>query len=500
MTEFKINFNNVFMDNFIKDLDANNTGYYVFVGKYDEWEDEETPPLPDLSIQKSDFDVRSNILFGKKLSSNDTAKLIRNIVWTSNTVYDMYDHRDPNLFDKDFYVTNSSDNIYKCLFNNNEQPSIFEPSNISNTVVETADGYIWKYMFTMSSEDMNKFSVGGLIPITPNTNIESSAVGGTIEVIIVNKGGLNYEVFNTGTIQTVVSNTIFRIENSASVSNGFYTNSAIYIETGSGAGSISEIVNYVSNTSGKFVTTAGALALDTSSQYIISPRVIVDGDGSGVLAYSTVDLDQGVIDKIFVQNTGSNYTFADIQIVANTIHGTGAEAEAIISPLTGHGADPANELGSNILGVTVNFIETESNTIPSLISFRQAGIVKDIKEYDSNDLYELSTFNNTVIFDISYVASTPFSEGEIINGFTSGATAEVINSSLSKCMVMMKSAADFINGEQVISGENGIQGTITNIVGRDINKYSGEILYYTNFPALTRQENSSETIKLILTI
>ena len=499
MSTFLKNFNNVIVDKLIEDLDANTTNYYVFAGKFKEWEDDEFPPNADLSLKTAEFDLRNDILFGKKITSADSAKMIRKVEWEANTTYDFYDHRDPDLFQKDFFVVNSANNVYKCLFNNNDEPSMFEPGFVSTEPVRTADGYLWKYMYTIEPSDANRFATDDFIPISPNTDIETSAVGGTIEVILVDDGGVDYEVFNIGTIQTVVSNTVFRIDNSAAVSNGFYTDSAIYIETGTGAGSISEIVNYVSNTSGKFITTANSLILDTTSEYIISPRVVVNGDGSGIVAYSTVDTTQGVVDQIFVQNTGSDYTFADIQIIANTIHGSGATAEAIISPLRGHGADPANELGADKLAITVNFTETESNTIPAEIDFRQAGIIRGVENFANTDLYEDSTFNHTVKFDTNYIAGTPFSNNEIVTGTISGAKAEIINVDLNTAKAQMITVTAFISGETVIS-DSGIQASITNLSGRDINKYSGEIMYYTNFSPLTRQELSSETVKLIIRI
>lgn len=500
MSAFLKNFNNLIIDKLVEDFDSNTTNYYVFGGKFKEWEDDELPPEANLSLQTSEFEVRNDLLFGKKINSTDTAKLIRKIVWSSNTVYDFYDHRDPDLLSKDFFVVNSANNVYKCLFNNSGNPSVNEPAYVGNNTVTTSDGYIWKYMYSIEPSAANRFATEGYIPISPNTDIETSAQGGTIEVVTVDNGGSNYQVYNTGTIQTVVSNTVFRIDNSASSTNNIYTTGAVYIETGTGAGSISEIVNYVSNTSGKFITTSDDLTLDTTSEYVISPRVVVDGDGSGIVAYSTVDLDQGIVDKIFVQNTGSDYSFADIEIVANTIHGTGATASAIISPLKGHGFDPANELGAEQLALTINFTETESNTIPSDIPFRQAGIIRGAENFSNTDLYTGSTFNHTVKFDTDYIAGVPFGNNEIITGSISGAEAEVIKADLDECKAQMISTTSFISGETVISENTGIQAVSTNFTGRDINKFTGEILYYTNFSPLTRQTLSSETIKLIIRI
>jgi hypothetical protein len=500
MTSFLNNFSNVIIDRIIDDVSANTTNYYVFAGRYYDWEDNNSPPEAELSIQAADFDLRRDILFGKRITASDIAKLIKKNQWTSNTVYDFYDHREPNLLDSDFFILNSANNVYKCLFNNSGQPSVAEPSYIGTNSVETADGYIWKYMYSMESSAVTKFANETMIPITANTDVRNAAVPGTIEVVIVDDGGSGYQVFNTGTIQTVVSNTVFRIEDTASSANNIYTTAALYIDTGTGAGSISEITQYNSNSSGKFVTVANTLSLDLTSTYVISPRVVIDGNGTGVVAYSTVNPLSEKVEKIFVQNVGSNYTSANITIVANTVHGTGATATAIISPIKGHGFDPANELGATDFAVAVDFDGTEANTIPGNIRFGQAGIIRAVEKFANTDLFEDTTFDHTISFNTSYISSTPFSQDETIVGLISGATAKVINSNLTVCKVFMSSNNSFINGEIVLSSNSGIQATISDVTTRDINNLSGEILYYTNFSPFTRQDISTETVKLIIRI
>jgi hypothetical protein len=500
MSVFLNNFSNVIINRIIEDISANTTNYYAFAAKYNDWEDNNNPPPESLSVQESELEVRNEMLFGKKITPGSVAKLIRKDQWTANTVYDFYDHRKPDLLASDFFVLNSANNVYKCLFNNNGQPSVAEPSYLGTNTVELSDGYVWKYMYSMESSAATKFASQTKIPITANTNVQNAAVPGTIEVILVDDGGSDYQGFNTGTIQTVVSNTVFRVADSASSINNIYTTGAIYIDTGTGAGSISEITQYVSNSSGKFVTVADSLSLDLTSTYVISPRVIIDGDGAGVVAYSTVNTITEKVDKIFVQNVGSNYTFADVTIAANAVHGTGATASAIISPIKGHGSDPANELGATEFVISVDFEDTEANTIPGNIQFGQAGIIRGVEKFANTDLYENTTFNHTVSFDVSYVASVPFSQDETITGVISGATAKVINSDLDVCKVIMISGTALIDGENVLSPESGIQATITNVTTRDINKLSGEILYYTNFSPFTRQDISTETVKLIIRV
>lgn len=500
MTTFKKDFNNVLMDNLIEDLSSNTVSYYAFTSRYSEWADENLPDSTDISVQLSDLDIRKEMLFGKKITANNASKMIRKIEWSSNTVYDYYDHRDADLYTKDFYVVNSANNVYKCLFNNDSSPSTSEPVYLGNTAITTGDGYIWKYMYSISSFGADKFATANLIPIEANTDVITSAVPGSIEVIEIDDQGLNYTVYNTGTIQDVVSNTVFRIENSASSTNNIYTTSTIYIQTGTGAGSISEITNYISNTSGKFVTTENSLNLDTTSEYIISPTVNVEGDGSGVIAFSTVNMSTGKLTSISVQNTGSGYTFANVSIVSNTIHGSGAVASAIISPIKGHGSDPANELGAETLAITVDFTGTESNTIPLDISFRQSGIIRNPTEFSSNTIYANTTFNHTISFTPTYIGGQVFTEGELIRGVLSNNTAEVLFANTSLAIVYMTDTTSLQNGETVIGQTSGVNATILNLTSRDINKYSGNILYYSNFSPLTRSDINSETIKLIIKV
>ena len=56
-----------------------------------------------------------------------------------------------NLYDANFYVMNSERNVYKCLDNNNnDSGSTVEPTGTDTIVLSTADGYKWKYMYTLS--------------------------------------------------------------------------------------------------------------------------------------------------------------------------------------------------------------------------------------------------------------------------------------------------------------------------------------------------------------
>ena len=490
------NFNNYLKTKILDDVNSGDEVFYVWVGKNEFWEDNQAPP-ESFSLEDSELNIRNDMLFGKKITNNEIGLLVNKYDWESNTAYAMYDHRDKELFSKKFYVLNSSNNVYKCLDNNFGNPSTIEPVFISNTAVELADGYKWKYLYTLDSQTSLKFSTSNEIPITPNTDIQTSAVPGSIETIVLENQGENYITFHEGTIQEIVANNMFRIENTASSSNNFYNKSGFYISSGPGSGVVTEIESYFANNSGRYVKTKENITASTSSNYIISPKVTITGDGENATAYSVVNPETYVIDKIKMINSGEQYTIATSTIEANNFYGSGAVSIPIISPISGHGSDLQKELNCEKIVFSMDFDGDEISSIPTDINVGQMGLLISPKNYSNNDIYSEPIFTQIVRFSQNLIASTPFQENEIIIGNTSGAMAKVVSGNTSTTAVTMISG-DFVETETVIGQNSSVSGQIFSISSRDIDKYSGEILFYDNIDTLERSEESKETFKLIV--
>jgi hypothetical protein len=79
---------------------------------------------------------------------------------------------------------------------------------------------------------------------------------------------------------------------SLSANTDFYKGSVLYISSGAGAGQQRTISEYIVTGSARRVLTATEFdtAIDSTSRFEISPRVVVDGDGSGVQARAIVIL------------------------------------------------------------------------------------------------------------------------------------------------------------------------------------------------------------------
>lgn len=159
------------------------------------------------------------------------------------------------------------------------------------------------------------------------------------------------------------------------------------------------------------------------TEYVISPKVTITGDGNGALAYAYVNTDDYVnptrsISEIRIINTGQNYTYANITISSNNLYGVDATAESVISPVSGHGSNTYMELGAKYAGISVTFAngDNESYKFPVFGSYRKIGIIEDptvndatltLDTFDRVKLY-LGTNNNISFIDdeIAYQANT----------------------------------------------------------------------------------------------
>jgi hypothetical protein len=187
---------------------------YCFIAKVDPWPDELNPPSPS----NSDYylkNVVKNLIALKKINTNDICPVIKRIDWKQNTIYKQYSST--SSANIDYYVRNSYDQIFKCLSNgtaNNsstgsltqKQPIIDFTTNFIDNIIDTGDGYKWKYLYTIDSGSKLKFFDENWIPLPVDTHrksIQANSIGaGEVSVINVYNGGTGYtndEGYNTST-------------------------------------------------------------------------------------------------------------------------------------------------------------------------------------------------------------------------------------------------------------------------------------------------------------
>jgi hypothetical protein len=181
---------------------------YGFIGNVIPWDDEQNPPTPTQD-QKTIKTYFKNIIAFKKIQSSDISPVVPKVDWTANTVYDYYDDEtdilelDSNgILTKKFYAKNKFDQVFKCLGNAQGGLSTVEPqflpgSYSSNFIIYGADGYKWKYMYTIDVGVKQKFTDSNWMPVAvsstmPNPISKPSIGVGSVDVVNVSNTGIGY--------------------------------------------------------------------------------------------------------------------------------------------------------------------------------------------------------------------------------------------------------------------------------------------------------------------
>ncbi len=330
---------------FVSTASSGTSSYYAFIGLPNSNEIDPnwniSPPTPKDSFEQENT-TWDTIIALKKILPSDVRQVIRKIVWESGITYDMYRHdisrTNPSkpsgalsLYESNYYVINSEYRVYICLQNGTNpenpegRPSLDEPTFTDlepRSAGTSGDGYIWKYLYTLSPSEIIKFDSINYIPVPANweTNTENSLVrnnaqnGGQIKVVNIKNRGIG---IGTG--------------------NSIYTN------------------------------------------------VSIDGDGSGGEVTIIVN-NNSQIESVTVSNGGSGYTFGTINLSSAGIpEGTSSpEFDVIIPPLGGHGYDIYRELGAYYVSLYTKFENDNEN--PDFITGNEVsrvGIVENPLNFDS---------------------------------------------------------------------------------------------------------------------
>ena len=374
--------------NFINSF-ANND-YFVYAARHIPYTGSDTIiPVPNNSIRDTDTNVYDNMIFAKRISSDDVVHMAKKNLWESNTHYTMYDHLDGDLETKNFFITVDDDteyNVWKCLFNNSTDTinvnSTVAPSRVGSAAdlnpVETGDGYVWKYMYTITKSQYEKFATSQYVPIIANTAVIDGATRGTIEVIKVEDPGAGYDNYiASGTLLTsdiTVQGipTFYGAPATAVSIDDYYQGCVMKMTSGLAIGEYRRIVNYEGTAAQKkFILDASFLITPSAGDtYEVYPYAFVWGDGEeSTPAEGIVYVDPAStnsISRVELLAVGENYrkaesyvseqpitippsifdeTFIQLPpVVSSSTYFAPASLRPIISPKNGHGSDPYNEL------------------------------------------------------------------------------------------------------------------------------------------------------------
>ena len=500
--------------NFVDSIESNS--YYITLGlanpvaagygRTSDWNTNPPSPTDNLSYAGHTGDT---ILFGKKITSANVRRIVRRIDWTAGTKYEIYrddysvQNRAPitnaaRLYDANYYVMNEDYRVYICIENGSsgtnpkgnvsqDQPTFtdLEPSRAG----DSGDGYIWKYLFTISPSDIIKFDSTDYITVPNNWDTSSDA-----QIRAMRESGDS--TVNENQIKTV----------------------------------------YIDDAGGNYANGLGQ-----------EMNIIGDGEGGKV----RVDVEGGKITNTVVVSGGKNYSYAlvDLGSINSNTTSTPAHLIPIIPPSRGHGHDIYKELGTDRVLVYARF-DDSTKDFPVDTSFAQVSIVKNPTAVGTSNTFTDNNFNGLSAFKFNNVTGTP-KVGEKIEQTVQNGTAKafgyvasfdtetkVLKYFTDRSLFYNQTTKDqqdytgistngrpyaFESSSNLISGQTSaftgaidtaFAGIATNPTGvkqinlgvsftagmavPEINKGSGEVIYLDNRASIARNARQKEDIKVIL--
>lgn len=455
--------------------------YYIGIGKSDIFGSDDTVPAPiDSSAEEREF--RNNLQSIKKVEG--AVMVTRRYNWTNGNKYQGWDDKfSPTGSEYPFYVMNDAKEVYLCISagvddTGEHQPSTVEPNYYTDAELDVSlqppepmqwkpftlsDGYTWKYMFSLTPENIYTFLSSNHIPVQPlqepvdealtgltyGDSIEDlqwwvakEAIGGQITNIVVTNGGSGYDTDpnNAPTVKIV----------------------------------------------GDGVNASGTAVVNQNGEIV---KVVM----------ANRDMVNNVETRKTITTYGSGYSRADISFEGGG--GQGATARAVITSSSGLGADAASDFKTSSVLMTIKPNGDENGRFILENSFRQIGILRGPKLSDGTPYVGSGV---KCLSALTMVNNAPFEQGKTIE-VDSGVKAyvdEVIDKVVFYHQNETTGFTPFSVGDAVFQSDNNIKsGSVEGITLKyGIDRYTGEVLYIENHPRIRRDAEQQEDIKVVITV
>ena len=154
--------------NLQKDIDSAANNYYVSVGRPIDWNGTDTAPTPTNAI-RTIRDAQYNMTAIKNVEAHSF--VIPRYTWSLGAIYQAYNDNSVGHPTNSFYVITDENNIYVCLEAGETAlgqsvTSTVKPTGTLTTAFETADGYVWKFLYSVGALRASQFLSANFMPVT----------------------------------------------------------------------------------------------------------------------------------------------------------------------------------------------------------------------------------------------------------------------------------------------------------------------------------------------
>lgn len=435
---------NQLVNSLLTEFEDSSNRYYIALGASEAWDSTDTPPTPT----NTEREIRQ---FRYKMQSIkavlDTSLVVTRYNWSSGTTYQQYNDNSVGQASR-YYVITDENNVYVCVrqgkdSNGNAVTSTVQPTSTSATTLTVLDdGYVWKYLYTISAGDATRFLTANFMPI--------------------------------------------QLIDSAQPSDAYYAQYLVQQ-----AANPKQIVGYR-------VTDAG-------SGFTSAPTITVVGNGSGAHARAVIT-SSNTIGAVEVDESaggfpfGTGYDYANVTISGGG--GTGASIVPVFSAPSGLGADPTRDLRARAVNFNVLADGNEEGVFVTGNDFRQLALLKNPLQYDSTAAFTGNTA--LALKQMKLSASDNFQADQTITGASSSAKAVIDFYDDSNTIWYHQNETTgfkpFTNGEIVTTATATANRTADSAsVNPGFDAYSGEMLYIDNRNlSVTRSTDQTEDVKIII--
>lgn len=433
----------ILVQDLLDQYNDSNTYFHIGIGRSEDWNETDTAPTP-ANTEREQKKFRYSLQSVKNVTG--VSFVVPRYNWVSGSTYTPFNDNIVGQPANSYYVVTDENNVYLCIrqgkdANGNAVVSTVKPDHTNTSLPVEADGYIWKFLYTITVTNSTKFLSASYMPV---------------ELI-----------------------------DSAAPTDPFYNQYLIQ-----NAATAGQIVGYR-------VTNAG-------SGYTSDPTITITGDGAGAKARPVVT-SSNTIGAIEVDDSaggvplGSGYSYANITITGGG--GGSATAVPIFSPPAGLGADPRDDLRANAIMFNVRTTGTENGDWVIGNDFRQIGLLRNITQYDSTGLFTETQGRALKSMHLSSITGT-FEPDEEITGGTSGAVAYIDYFDDSATIWYHQSEDTGFKAFQDGEGVSTASGSATAdsaSVAPEIDPFSGDLLFIDNrSTAIARSNDQTEDIKIVV--